>query len=426
MKPTFHFPRSTCYERRWRHPALRGFSLLTCAVIALTTLLNAHQAQAQTGIALENVEATVTFGEQILFIATIKPSISIQGIAISIFDESQGVRKTEPLNVNPDGHSEFRLDTRQMTLRPFSMIKWNYQFTLGDGSTTNSEVYSVRYADDRFEWQTIESGTLRVNWYDGDAAFGQLAMDTLQAGLASVSRLVAVDLAQPTEFYIYANAADLRATLGDSASQWIAGHADPTLGVVMVVIEPGPDQNILMEQRIPHELMHVMLYRAVGAGYRNIPAWLTEGTATLVEIYPNADYDRVLADAAQSNRLIPLSNLCGSFPADTGQAFLAYAESRSFTNYLHETYGSSGLLKLATSYADGVECGQGPELAFGVSLTSLENRWRAARLGDTPILPALQNLAPYLVLLCIVIGIPFISIMTTMRKKGNPNGAEIK
>ncbi len=434
VNSTIYFLRVTSYMRPWHRAALRGFSRFALVVIALTTFWSAPQARAavlslpkgQSGIELENVEATVTFGEQILFIATIRPSISIQRIEISIFDESQAIRRTEPLTVNPDGHSEFRLDTRQMTLRPFSTIKWNYQFTLGDGSTTNSEVYSVRYADDRFNWQTLESGTLRVNWYNGDATFGQLAMDTLQSGLASVSRLVAVDLAQPTEFYIYANAEDLRATLGVSASQWIAGHADPTLGVVMVVIEPGPEQNILMEQRIPHELMHVMLYRAVGTGYRNIPAWLTEGTATLVELYPNADYDRVLMDAARGNRLISLSSLCASFPTDTGQAFLAYAESRSFTNYLHETYGSSGLLKLATSYADGVECGRGTELAFGVSLSSLENRWRAAKLGQTPILPALENLAPYLVLLCIVIGIPFVSIMVTMRRKGKRDGTEIR
>lgn len=437
VKPIFHFLQKTLRRFLDRSVSLRfhlrkdvfhlftfHLSRFTVTVIALTTLLNAHPAQAQSAIVLENVEATVTFGQQIVFLATIRPSISIQSVAISIFDESQGIRRTEPLNVNPDGNTEYRLDTTQMTLRPFSTVKWNYQFTLGDGSTTNSEVYSVRYADDRFNWQTLESGTLRVHWYQGDAAFGQMAMDTLQSGLASVSRLVAVDLAEPVEFYIYANAEDLRATLGDSANQWIAGHADPTLGVVMVIIPPGSEQNILMEQRIPHELMHVMLYRAVGAGYRNIPAWLSEGTATLVELYPNADYDRVLADAAENNRLIPLSNLCAAFPADTGQAFLAYAESRSFTNYLHETYGSTGLLKLATSYADGVECGRGPELAFGVSLLSLENRWRAAKLGRTPILPALENLAPYLVLLCIVMGIPFVSIMITMRRKGNRNGPE--
>ncbi len=400
------------------------FSLFTLAVIALITLLNAPPARAQSGIELENVGATVAFGEQITFVATIKPSSSIQSVEISIFDESQGIRRTVLVNVQPDGHTEYRLDTNDMVLRPFSLIKWNYQFTLTDGSTTNSEVFSVRYADDRFDWQTLESGTLRVSWYDGDQAFGQAAMDALQGGLASVSRLVAVDLAQPVEFYIYANADDLRATLGDNASQWIAGHADPTLGVVMVIIEPGPEQNIDMEQRIPHELMHVMLYRAVGAGYRNIPAWLTEGTATLVEIYPNADLDRVLMDAAEGNRLLPLSSLCGAFPADTGQAFLAYAESRSFTDYLHQTYGSSGLLKLASSYADGVDCERGTEIAFDVPLASLETRWRAARLGQTPILPALQNLTPYLVLFCIVLGIPMISIMITMRRKGNRNGPQ--
>jgi hypothetical protein len=400
------------------------FFRFVSVVIALTTLLNAHPVQAQSGIDLENVDATVHFGEQITFLATIKSSIPIQSVSISIFDESQGIRQTETLNVQPDGLTEFQWDIRQKALRPFSTIKWNYQFIFPDGTSTNSEVYSVRYSDDRFTWQTLESGTLRVSWYEGDEAFGQSAMDTVQTGLASVSRLVAIDLAQPIEFYIYSNVNDMRATLGDGASEWIAGHADPALGVVMVVIEPGTEQNIRMEQRIPHELMHVMLYRAVGAGYNNIPAWLSEGTATLVEIYPNADYDRVLLDAANSDDLIPLSYLCASFPADTGQAFLAYAESRSFTNYLHETYGSSGLLKLASSYADGVDCERGPELAFGVSLSYLETRWSSSELGQIALLPVLQNLMPYLVLLCLVLIIPFISIVTTLRKKGRTNDPE--
>lgn len=406
MKPTFHF-------------------LLTLFfVIAFTTLLNAHPAQAQSGIEVQNAGATVDFGEQITFVATIQTSIPIQGIAISIFDESQGVRQTEPLTVESGGRSEFHWDTTQRQLRPFSTIKWNYQFTFADGTSTNSEVYSVRYADDRFDWQTLESGSLRVSWYEGDADFGQTALDTMQSGLSSVSRLVAVDLAQPVEFYLYANANDLRATLGESASQWVAGHADPTLGVVMVIIEPGVEQNLRMEQRIPHELMHVMLYRAVGAGYGNVPAWLSEGTATLVELYPNADYDRVLTDAARTHTLIPISRLCAAFPADTGQAFLAYAESRSFTDYLHKTYGSSGLLKLASAYADGVECERGTEIAFGVSLSNLEMRWRASAFGQTAVLPALQNIAPYLVLLCLVLIVPLVGILTTMRKKGERNEPE--
>jgi len=395
------------------------FSLFTFLGIALYAGFHARPIQAQSGIELEDVRAVVTFGEQVIFIATIKASVSIQSVSIIILDESQGIRQIEPLSVQPDGRTEFILNTKQTLIRPFSDLKWSYQFTLSDGSSTNSEVFSVRYADDRFHWQTLESGTLRVHWYSGDASFGQAALDTVQSSLASVSRLVAVDLAQPIEFYIYANANDLRATLNNEDSNWIAGHADPSLGVVMVVIEPGAEQNITMEQRIPHELMHVMMARALGAGYQNIPAWLREGTASLVEIYPNSDYDRVLANAAASDDLIPLRDLCTYFPADMGEAFLAYAESRSFTNYLNKTYGSSALFKLASSYADGVDCERGTEVAFGTSLSILESRWQSSALGKNLWLPALQNMTPYLVLLCLILFIPFVGIVTTRRKKGS-------
>ena len=78
------------------------------------------------------------------------------------------------------------------------------------------------------------------------------------------------------------------------------------MGVVLVAIEPGDNQSLNMEQRIPHELMHVMMYRHLGAGYNNVPAWLREGLATLVEINPSAEYDRVLMDASTRNTLIPL------------------------------------------------------------------------------------------------------------------------
>ncbi|HSB65147.1 MAG TPA: hypothetical protein VLD65_01130, partial [Anaerolineales bacterium] len=110
-----------------------------------------------------------------------------------------------------------------------------------------------------------------------------------------------------------------------------------------------------------------------------------------------------------------------SFPADGGQAFLAYAESRSFTNYLYHTYGSTGLLSLIASYASGVDCERGPERAFGSPLSNLEMSWRSSVLGQNTVLPALQSLSPYLVLLCLILIVPFIAILMTLRKKGSPN-----
>ncbi|RPJ22790.1 MAG: hypothetical protein EHM33_22650, partial [Chloroflexi bacterium] len=365
--------------------------LLILLVMAVATLCNTRQVKGQAGIELENVGASYRFGEQITFVATLKTSISIQNVSIIISDESQGITHVEPLTVQADGRTEFRFDTKQNILRPFTSVKWNYQFTLSDGSTLQSEPFFVRYADNRFNWQTLESGTVRVNWYQGDPNLGQAALDTAQSGMGSISRFMPVNLAQPVEIFIYANTDDLRGTLVLGGEDWVAGHADPALGVVMVVVEPGAEQSITLEQRIPHELMHVMLYRRVGPGYDNLPAWLREGTATLAELYPNADYDRVLAAAATSNDLIPLAELCVSFPADAGQAFLAYAESRSFTNYLFDTYGYAGLLSLATAYADGVDCAAGTERAFGVSLSNLEMNWHSSALGQNTLLPLLQN-----------------------------------
>jgi hypothetical protein len=295
---------------------------------------------------------------------------------------------------------------------------------LKENETVRSESDTPSYQEESFDWQTLQAGPLQVHWYNGETEFGQAALEAAQAGLASIRTFMSLDLSRSTMIFIYANTEDLRRTLSASDRAWVAGHADPALGVVHVVIEPGSGQRILMEQRIPHELMHVMLYRRLGAGYDHLPAWLREGMATLAETYPNPDHDRVLSEAASTNTVIPLRDLCSSFPASVGDAFLAYAEARSFVDYLHQTYGSAGILSLAAYYADGVDCERGPDRAFGVSLANLEADWRESVLGQKPLDVALRNMAPYLVLLCLVLLIPFFGGLGILRKKGKDRGPE--
>jgi hypothetical protein len=403
----------------------KGIILLGTATIIL---FNPRHMYAQSGVELENVTASYRYGEQITFSAQVKASIQIEQASIVITDEANGLTQIQPLAITEDGRADYRLDVKQNVLRPFSSVKWIYQFGLADGTTFQSITYFIRYDDNRFDWQTLDSGPLKIHWYDGDPGFGKAALNAAQAGLTSIGALMPLDLAQPIDVFIYAISEDLRGTLVLGGEDWVAGHADPGLGVVMVVVEPGVEQSISMEQRIPHELLHVMMYRSVGAGYNNLPAWLREGTATLAETYPNTDYDRALAEAGVNNDLILLKDLCVSFPADAGQAFLAYAESRSFTSYLHDTYGSSGLLSLAAVYADGIDCEHGTERAFGIPLSSLEGKWRSSVLGQNHFLRVLQNISPYLVLLCLVLIIPFIGIAISLRKKGSHDepGIQVK
>ena len=381
-------------------------------------------AQSQSGIRLENVGATVQFGEQITFFATIHMSMPVEEVSIQILNESQGITHVEPLAIQDGGLAEFHYDMRQVVLNPFSQVSWNYLFTLPDGSTMQSEVFSTRYVDNRFDWQSLDSGPVRVFWYEGDTGFGQVVQNAVQSSLDSVSRLSPADLDQPVEIYIYSNMSDLRGTLVPGSQEWVAGHADPALGIVMVAVEPRPGQDTIMRQRIPHELMHVMLSRAVGGGDRKLPAWLNEGMAGLAEIVPNAEYESVLELAIARDQWIPLSALCDAFPADTGRALLAYAESQSFAGYLHGLYGSSGLFKLAKTYADGADCERGPELAFGVPLSKLEQDWHSSLTGQTPLVPALHNITPYLVLLMVILSVPMFGMISAGRRKGNPREPE--
>jgi hypothetical protein len=267
---------------------------------------------------------------------------------------------------------------------------------------------------------------LKVHWYEGDANFGQAALEAAQAGLESIGRLIPSKLEQPVEIFMYVNLEDLQDTLISGEEAWVAGHADPEQDTVLVWIEPGPGQEMAMGQRIPHELMHVMLYRLVGEGYHNLPAWLREGTATLTETYPNEEYPRVLRDAVAKNSLIPLKDLCDSFPADRNHAFLAYAQSGSFVGYLHQTFGPGGLQNLATAYADGMGCERGSERALRHSLSSLESKWRFSALGQKALSFTLQNISPYLVLLCLVLILPMLGILSTLRKgSSNESGPSV-
>jgi len=363
---------------------------------------------------LENVGAVIQFGEQITFLAAIKASIPIQNISIVILDEAHGITHIGQPTIQADGSTQFIFDARQNRLRPFTFVRWHYEFALADGNTIQSETFFIRYDDNRYTWKKMESGALRVQWYQGDDAFAQDAMNTALAGLQSISAILPVDLTQPVDIFIYPAQTDLQFP---GFETWAAGYANPAAGVALVAIQPGVNQSVDMERRIPHELMHVMLYRHLGAGYDNLPAWLREGLATLVEINPTTEYDRVLRDAAARNALIPLLDLCASFPSDSDSAFRAYAEARSFTAYLRATFGSSKLLELARSYADGVTCERGVELVYGTSFAHLELNWRQSALGQNAWGMALQNMIPYLIMCAMVLFTPVLIGFNAMRKK---------
>ncbi len=404
------------------HPRRFVLRLTAIILMVVSSLLTSGQAKGQAGIVVEDPKAIVDFGKSITFQAKIKASLPIKQVSLLFRGVNESVTRVETVQAAEDGSVSFTYDASLNLLPPFSSIVFWFQATLSDDQTYTSEPVNFSYNDERFPWRTTSKANVTIHWYAGDDSFGAAALDAAGAGMLAMREFISISLTDPINIYIYSNETDLQNTLLLGGQQWAGGHANPELGIVFASIAPGANQSIELETEIPHELAHVMMYRALGDNYARQKRWLVEGIAAMVELYPNLEYKLALDDAIQKDKLIPFSDLCDSFPADAGSAFLAYAQSQSFVTYIRDSYGTSGLARLMQAYGDGLDCELGATNALGIPLSQLDIRWRENVLGQNVSGVAIRNLSPFVLLLALVLVVPLwgaIDMLRQRRKRGN-------
>lgn len=407
------------------HP--RKYVLKLMAILLIAAIMPFHAEQAygaapnlpkgQGGIAVEDAIVVVNFGQTIKFQAKIKSQIPIQQVSLLFRGINEDVTRVEALQAAEDGSVSFTYDASLNVFPPFSWIVFWFQATLNDNVTYTSAPIQFQYKDDRFPWRNTSQANITVNWYAGDDAFGAAALDAAGAGILAINEIAPISLMDPIHIYIYSNITDLQNTLLLGGEEWAGGHTNAELGVVLVAIAPGASQSIEMETKIPHELAHVMLYRSLGEKYADQPTWLIEGIASMAELYPNPDYARALDIASENNSLLAFNDLCASFPADAGSAFLAYAQSQSFVTYIRNSFGISGLARLTNSYSDGFTCELGAINALGAPLSQLDARWRESVLGQNITGVAMRNLAPFALLMALVLVVPIWGAINMLRQR---------
>ncbi len=312
-------------------------------------------------------------------------------------------------------------DPGQQPITVFTEVTYWFGASYATGENILSQEFTFRYEDNRFVWQHLEEGLFRVNWYEGDLAFGQMLLDIAAQGQQRAKGYLPVSLKEPAELFVYASGAEMQSTLRLGNLHLIGGHADPELGVMVVSLQEGPDQRTIAERKIPHELMHILLYQHLGARYDNLPAWVGEGLPSLAELQPSPDYYAALQDAHDREALLPMTSLCHGFPMDAASFYLSYAQSESFTRYIYQTYGAKGLADLVNSYADGLSCEEGPRSTLGISLAELDNAWRvntwpAKEAASNP----LMGILPWLVMLALVVTAPLVLVVVNLFSARSP------
>jgi hypothetical protein len=381
------------------------------------------QALAQTDIQISGNDYRYTFGSEITFQATLNSKVPIKEVLLVLQPEGSSTTEVSQGTLYENGLVISKYDLGANPIRAYSRVDYWYQVTLTNGETLTVGRSSFDYADNRYTWQVLNNDPFEIHWYHGDAAFGRDVLNVAQAGLKQIQSYLPVAPKGTVKIYVYDSASEVQKALQLSGQSWIAGHADPDLGVILVSLPDGPEQHLEMERQVPHEIMHVMLYQTYPEIYSKLPVWLNEGLASISELYPSPDYRVLLETAFQKGSLLPISSLCQSFPKDANGALLSYSEAAAFTRFLYNQYGTPGLVAMIDQSGEGTDCERSVQLAFGTDLARLEGQWRGESFAENTWQSALDKMTPWALLLALVLVGPLALVIASIGKKPSPKPA---
>jgi hypothetical protein len=155
---------------------------------------------------------------------------------------------------------------------------------------------------------------------------------------------------------------------------WAAGVAYPERNLIILRSPRSVKKSrINLREIFIHEYSHIAIGRALKG--EAVPVWLSEGLAMYQSREWNFSRHAVLTRAVLTGQLIPLRVLTRSFPADEGDAELAYAQSFIFIAFIINKIGRDAFHRFIRHYSQGGNLESSLRRATGMSLDDLEEKW---------------------------------------------------
>jgi hypothetical protein len=266
-------------------------------------------------------------------------------------------------------------DARKASLPPGAEIEYQWIIKNAAEDSLKTDAYRLVFDDSRYEWRELSEGKVRIFWYDGNKTFGQELMNAAQEALDKLSQDTGAQHEKDSKIYIYASSEDLQDALVYS-QDWMGGIAFTDYSIVAIGVSPG---NLDWGKRtVAHELAHLVIGQVTFNPYSGLPTWLDEGLAMYAEGELREDLEDKLKDAISENSLFSVRSLISSFPADTQQAGLAYAQSYGIVSFLIDNYGSDKMLGLLHVFQNGSSPDDALSAVYGFDSDGLDGLWRAS------------------------------------------------
>ncbi len=369
--------------------ALRPKILLLVLVGSLLlTFLNTPPVKAQSAsVVFNDVSATVRFKVGVKFNIKAKATgVQFEGLEVRVKYGSRGTEKVYGATIQrgdtvDTSYSISRQEEEGLVAGIPLFYTWTA--TLTGGAKVNGPPSTVFYEDNRFSWYQIESEKVTVRWYSGDNTYGQQMFSLAQNSLLIYQKRYNMITTKPVYVSIYGSQKDFASAYDGQIPAWAGGVAYPDIGEISLIVPQDDLTNQYIGYGIPHELAHAALYQFVG---KAVPHWLDEGFAVYNQTQISPDYLKLVKDAAQNNRLLTFSSITQTFPKDSNQAKLAYAQSRSIVDFMINKFGdpvwTNFLDQLRRNSLEGAI-----QATYGVDFTTMEGFWRNYIVGKPSTLP---------------------------------------
>lgn len=156
----------------------------------------------------------------------------------------------------------------------------------------------------------------------------------------------------------------------------VTAFALPEASIIAIHVSQATGNPYVLRETFIHELCHLVLHEHIGGA--SPPRWLDEGicqwvSGSLGEIAAGEALDT--SGISIALHPIPMHALEDRFP-DSGLLMLrAYAQSRSFVEYVISQYGKEGLQKILQILKEGHRLDQAIGQALDISYAELEQEW---------------------------------------------------
>jgi len=319
--------------------------------------------------------AEYSFGQELRFFVNIENAAEVEKITLSLRPElSKNLYVIDvPFEQGDTISTTYKIDVKEIQLQPYSQVNYFLEIHTSDGLHKMPDEV-LEYEDDRFVWQQMARDGVTAHWTGSGPFFGQDVLSVANDALTKLVNVLPLERMNPIDIYVYPSSADLRAGLRLAGQ---SGEATSPADLDVILVTAVNPQSALADlgQSLPYELTQLLLYRASGAKYEDIPWWLTEGLATSAQVQPHPRYTQLLDDAIRSRQTIPIDQLCLETERVGDRDLLASAQSNSLVNYLLQRYGEAAVVDLVTTYVQGDDCEIGVNRVFGTSLAELDKAW---------------------------------------------------